>query len=396
MGFILLGVERNIKIAYVLSFLKNSWFWLGTWVFYYLLFTNYAGIGLIETFMISALVISEVPSGVLADLIGRKKVLILSFMVLSVGLYLASFASSFIWIVVGITLAGIGHSCYSGTNEALVFDSLKEKNQSDRYGGVISRMNAVAWAAPAICGLIGGFLYLINPRLPFLLNAICYTVAIIFCLFLKEPKIDSVKFSFKNFFIQTKVGAKELFRDNYMLKQTLLLLSIGLVIVICDEMLNGFLAVEFNFRAEQLGALWAVIYLMSAVVSERTTYLFKILASKLLIFVTGFIIAITLLISPFVGIFFGGFSLLVRSCLQAVYNNIASEMINKRVESNKRATTLSTFNLMKNIPYVLGAYYLGYLADIYSAVWLATVLGGVLLVLIFIQNLSFIKLKMNE
>lgn len=396
MGFILLGVERNIKIAYVLSFLKNSWFWLGTWVFYYLLFTNYAGIGLIETFMISALVISEVPSGVLADLIGRKKVLILSFMVLSVGLYLASFASSFIWIVVGITLAGIGHSCYSGTNEALVFDSLKEKNQSDRYGGVISRMNAVAWAAPAICGLIGGFLYLINPRLPFLLNAICYTVAIIFCLFLKEPKIDSVKFSFKNFFIQTKVGAKELFRDNYMLKQTLLLLSIGLVIVICDEMLNGFLAVEFNFRAEQLGALWAVIYLMSAVASERTTYLFKILASKLLIFVTGFIIAITLLISPFVGIFFGGFSLLVRSCLQAVYNNIASEMINKRVESNKRATTLSTFNLMKNMPYVLGAYYLGYLADIYSAVWLATVLGGVLLVLIFIQNLSFIKLKMNE
>lgn len=44
--------NRNIYLSYLLAFCKNSWFWLGIWVFYYLRFTNYAGIGLIETIMI--------------------------------------------------------------------------------------------------------------------------------------------------------------------------------------------------------------------------------------------------------------------------------------------------------------------------------------------------------
>lgn len=50
-------MERNIQIAYLLAFLKNTWFWLGVWVFFYLSYTNYAGIGIIETSLIIAMTI---------------------------------------------------------------------------------------------------------------------------------------------------------------------------------------------------------------------------------------------------------------------------------------------------------------------------------------------------
>jgi len=66
-------MKNNILIAYILAFAKNTWFWLGIWIFYYLRFTNYAGIGLIETVLTVTTTLSEIPTGAVADLLGKKK-----------------------------------------------------------------------------------------------------------------------------------------------------------------------------------------------------------------------------------------------------------------------------------------------------------------------------------
>jgi len=63
---------RNITIAYTLSFLWKCWFWLGIWVFYYLRFTDYAGIGFLEAVMITTATIGEIPTGAIADILGKK------------------------------------------------------------------------------------------------------------------------------------------------------------------------------------------------------------------------------------------------------------------------------------------------------------------------------------
>lgn len=65
-------IHKNIAIAYLLTFCKNSWFWLGIWVFYYLQFTNYAGIGIIETVLIITMTLTEIPTGAIADLFGKQ------------------------------------------------------------------------------------------------------------------------------------------------------------------------------------------------------------------------------------------------------------------------------------------------------------------------------------
>ena len=72
-GRILVMEKRNIVLAYILGYLKQSWFWLGIWVFYYLRFTNYAGIGIIESVMILTMTVGEIPTGAIADLLGKKK-----------------------------------------------------------------------------------------------------------------------------------------------------------------------------------------------------------------------------------------------------------------------------------------------------------------------------------
>jgi len=68
---------RNIAMYYVLSGVYNAWIVSGVWVFIWGTFMTKAQIGISDsiTFAIGFLV--ELPSGVFADVIGRRKAIIL-------------------------------------------------------------------------------------------------------------------------------------------------------------------------------------------------------------------------------------------------------------------------------------------------------------------------------
>src|SRR3990167_7067795 len=378
-------MKRNIKIAYILTALKNSWFWLGIWVFYYLLFTNYAGIGIIETGLIVGMTLGEIPTGAIADLLGKKKTLLISFSLTSAGLFGIGFAPNLLFLIISVFFSGVGTSFYSGTLEALVYDSLKEEKQENRYAKVIASIGSLQLISPAFAIFIGGFLYYFSPRLPFLLHGLFYFIGFILCLFLIEPHIDSEKFSLAGFIEQTKQGFRELSKNKKVLSQTLLFLSVGGIIVIADEMLNGFLGVEFGFNEQMAGILWAVIYLLSSLSSQLTPKLLNYLNENKSLIIVGGLMGISFIISPYIGLLLGGTSLLFRSSLQVMFSNLSSIVINKNTESKYRATTLSTFNMLKNIPYVLTAFFIGSLADKFSAKIIAFWLGIILFGLLFFQ-----------
>ena len=148
---------RNIWIAYFLAFCKNAWFWLGVWVFYYLLYTNYAGIGLIETALVVTFILTEIPTGAIADLLGKKNSLMISFILGTIGSFMMAYAPDFIVLTISVIVLAIGGTLYSGTLEALIYDSLKQDKDEEHYPKVISNISSISLIAPALCGLIGGF-----------------------------------------------------------------------------------------------------------------------------------------------------------------------------------------------------------------------------------------------
>lgn len=357
-------------------------------------FTDYAGIGLIETVMILTLTITEIPTGAVADLLGKKPTLILAFFLEAVGTFIMAVTPNFQILLLSIVIMCIGGTFYSGTIDALIYDSLKEDGEEGNYDKKISNISMISLIAPAVCGVIGGFLYKISPSLPYFANAFGYSLGMILSFFLIEPKIDSIKFSFKNYLSQTIQGLKELVKSTEVKKQTILLLSIGFFVVIANEMLDYFLGAEFGFSEIQLGILWGVIYIISAVATQATPYLRKIFKNNLSIILTGVVMAVTFIISPFLGLVLGGISLGIRASLESVFGNLASITINQNTESKFRATTLSTFNMIKNIPYVLSAYFIGSISDKLSAKTTAMYLGILLLVFIVVQ--LFLSQKKKE
>ncbi|MBI2033353.1 MAG: MFS transporter [Candidatus Levybacteria bacterium] len=375
-------MQTNITIAYFLVFFRHAYLWVGIWVFYYLRFTNYAGIGLLESALIITLTLAEIPTGAIADMFGKKKTLIVAFLLQAVGIYFLAYAGGFSGLLLGIIISCVGGAFYSGTIEALVYDSLKQMGRESLYDKAVANMTSISMIAPAVASVIGGFLYLTQPNLPFIIHANLYLLGFLFCLFLIEPKIDTQKFSLQNFFSQTKYGLKHLFTNTDLKRQTMLLLVIGGFSVMAAESVNDFLGVEFGFRPEELGILWAVILLIGGLVSQAAPHFKKYTQELTAVFFIGVAIALTFLISPVVGLWIGGLSLLIRVCFQGLFRSLSMVLINEKTPSQYRATTISSFNLLQNIPYVATAFYIGSLSDLYTAKIVSGWMGAALLLLL--------------
>jgi hypothetical protein len=96
---------------------------------------------------------------------------------------------------------------------------------------------------------------------------------------------------------------------------------------------------------------------------------------------------VSYVVSPYVGLVVGGLSLIIRSSTQSIFGNLASVEINNNTESKYRSTTISTFNMIKNLPYILTAYFIGSISDILSAKQTSFYLGLILIVFLVIVYL---------
>lgn len=381
---------RNITLAYILIISRFSWFWLGIWVLYYLKFTNYTGIGLIETAMILSLTILEIPTGAVADLLGKKWTLFSSLLLQAAGGIVMAAAINLPTLLISVVLLSVGAALFSGTLEALVYDSLKQDNRENTYAKIITNISSLQLIVPALCGAIGGFMYAYNARLPYLANGITYFLGALLCIFITEPKIDTEKFSFTVFMNQQRHGFRVLFHT-HVKRIVFLLLTVGAIALITTEVLDNMLSIEFGFRETKLGILWSLIYVASGLILQVPIQKLQEKSEIFLVLFFGAVIALSLLVSPYAGLWIGGFLLLIRSVVVSMLGNTTSVTINRFTESRYRATTLSSFNMVKSAPYLITALGMGIIADIYSARILGFGLGVLLVIVIIIWKLTDIK-----
>lgn len=265
-------MTKNILLGYLLGFLRACWFWLGVWVFYYLQFTDYAGIGLLESIMIITWILLEVPTGALTDLIGKKRALIMAFLLLGIGNFVMGGAVSFFTLGLGIFIGSIGLAFFSGTHEAFLYDTLKSLGQEKLFDQVIGKANSFNQLGMAVGGIFSGVLYNLNPSFPFYLVGLFGLIGAIVGLFLDEPKVDTQKFSIVKFVKQNRTGLRQLWLMLKTIPIVPLIFAVAAIWVISDEVLESVLAVEFGFSPTNIGPFFALIYLVSAGASRLTPH----------------------------------------------------------------------------------------------------------------------------
>ena len=389
-------LKNNIRIALVLSFLSELYFPISVWIFYYLRFLDFKQIGILTAVKLISSNLFEVPTGVFADVVGRKTSIVISFFLYSLVMF--GFANiSVFWMFIALDiLKALSNAFFSGSLEALVYDSLKENNEESDYDKVIANMESVAWVGLFISAIAGGYMYYYWFRSPYIIQGILYFVAAIVALGLVEPKIDSQKYKLSEAIKFNFVGFKELFANVKISQISIIFITVGAGYFIASEMLGISQAREYGMDSRGVGFLFGAGYLVSAVASQFYPKLRKWLGAKKLLLITIGILLISFLLAKWVGVIIGSALIIGRISSSTTFRNTRSSIVNGLISSKSRATTISTLVLLSQLPMALLAYFMGDYIDKHSPNSLAWILGLVMIGILIGQSLVFNKQESVE
>lgn len=110
-------------------------------------------IGFAESVFHIVSLLCEVPSGMAADLLGRKKTLVVGGVCVVLYNLLMAFAPNLFFICVAMGLYALANAMFTGTFSALTYDSLKQCGKTDDYLKVSANCSQITLLATAIGSL---------------------------------------------------------------------------------------------------------------------------------------------------------------------------------------------------------------------------------------------------
>jgi len=358
------SIKKNIRRYYSISFLSGLLFAIPIMV----LFWRDSGLNMFQiTFLQSlfaiAVVILEVPTGYIADILGRKKSIIISLFFHLIGYAVYWFWSSFWWFLVAEILLAFAVSFLSWAEDALVYDSLKQVGEERRYKKVIGNVVAFSMIAVAVSSIAWSLLASIGYRPLIWLSVPFMLLAFILSFRLQEPEKSKIIIE-KNYLSDIWRAIKFVFLNNPKLKR--LILYFGIINGINSAAL-WFYQPYFQITSLNIvyfGIIFASFQVFTAIVSKVSHNVENFLWRKSsLIAIAVLVVASYFLMGNIIFAFSFGFAYLQQ--FARWFNKVlASDYINQEVWSSYRATILSINSLFSRLIYASLIPLLGRIADV--------------------------------
>mgnify|MGYP000517387382 CR=1 FL=1 len=147
---------------------------------------SFSKLSLIETVSMIVLVFLEVPTGAIADLIGRKKSMALGCCLMGCEYILIGAGYSFPVFVAAALIGGLGICLESGTDDALLFDSLKKLNRENEFKKYLGQSNATFKISSAVSIIVYGYVYSFDKSLVFYLGGFTFIGLALYSLTMTE------------------------------------------------------------------------------------------------------------------------------------------------------------------------------------------------------------------
>lgn len=136
------------------------------------------------------IVLFEIPSGILADKFGRKRLLVINSALAAVEFIILLFANSFRIFGIAVSLSGIGKAFSSGSQNALLYDSLLVEKKENSFEKFLGRLYAVDFTGSMIAALSGSILAnMFGFEFNYIVSFFSMFFAFIITLSLREPPI---------------------------------------------------------------------------------------------------------------------------------------------------------------------------------------------------------------
>lgn len=132
-------------------------------------------IGIAEACFHLTSILMEIPSGVLADVFGRKKMLIVSAIMHIIGNIVMIASTNLVWVCISIAFHALNYNFTSGSGDALAYDTLKSGSQEKHYEKYVSNQLIIYRLFDGLSTLCAGLALYLG-------HQISYGVDIVICI----------------------------------------------------------------------------------------------------------------------------------------------------------------------------------------------------------------------
>ena len=281
------------------GFLKNLRFYEPFLMAYLLikLPDNYSQIGILYTVRFMLRFLLEIPSGIIADALGRKSSLIFSYC-----FYIASFlgyyfAYSFYTLLIPTVLFGIADAFRTGTHKAMIIDYLSIKGWKDQKTEYYGHTRSWSQTGSAISSLLVFIFFAIKPAYDFifLITTLPYILGLANILtypgYLSEIKKNSKEGNIKKILLKYKEAFSALKENRSIIYLSGTSLFFGYYQAIKDYLqpiilASGLIAflvniTAYNFdNAHLIPLIYFAIFLLSTIASRNAAVANRIFKSE--------------------------------------------------------------------------------------------------------------------
>lgn len=242
------NLRSNVRRNYMFTLLNSFDLTNGVWM----LFLAYKGlnlfqIGIMEAIYHLASFTMEVPTGIIADLYGRRTSRILGRAMSVIATTIMLFSDNVFMFGLCFAFSAIGNNLESGAGDALIYDSLKEVGEENTYMKTVGIKEMCFQIARIFGLLLGGYLAQTDYMLVYKAALVVGVLTLAHTFTFKEPSIGKVESEHKGMRLmleQLRTSLKVLAKDK----------KIGFLIFAC-EAFGLFYTTEFFYIQNHMKAL---------------------------------------------------------------------------------------------------------------------------------------------
>jgi MFS family permease len=348
-------VSRNLRLFYLFRLLATSYLFVPI----FMLFQADRGLSFFERLALggiySAVVIAvEIPTGVFADRIGRRRSMMLGALMMVASCLIACSAHDFVTFAIAESLAAVSMALCSGADSAYLFDLLLEHDRVHEYSRRESAASAWHLMGSAIAFAGGGMLAQIDLSLPYLVTAGVATIAAIVASMLDEdrPRVAPDRAPARVVVHSWGHEMSAAIRDVATNPRLLWLIGYSAVVFM---LLRATVYLYQPYLQQRglgpigIGILFAGVYIVAALVAYRTHLLRRRVGDDILLWALLAALAIS-----FLGLSGAGNGpwmlalLLVQAVANGVYSPLTKPLLNAEIpDSSRRAAVVSIESMMR-------------------------------------------------
>jgi MFS family permease len=381
-------MARDLRLFYLFRLLATSYVWLPLSVLFLMdRGMSFRDIMLLSVLYSGVLIAVEVPTGAMADRIGRRQSMMLGALFMTGASLIAWHSQSFGEFAAAEVLAAMSMGLCSGADSAYLFDLLHENGRGHEYAereAVASSMHLAGCAAACVAG---GLLGEIDLGLPYLITAGTTGSAFLVALFMRDDRRlaerrvagQPLGEELRDWIGLMLASIRDTARNRRLGWIIIYSAVVFALLCVARYLYQPFLNAR-GFAIWQTGLVLGGMYAVAAVVAYNTDRLRRWLSEPTLIWVMLGMLAISFLLLHRVAGPFVLALLAVQAATTGLYSPLVKPIVNREIrDSGRRATGLSVESIARRVATLTASLVAGFYGA-YSAIYLcgALALAGLL------------------